>query len=295
MSTLRLGSHGRDVRTLKHWLNVCMRLDPPLADDTRFDAQTDQAVRAFQLQKSLTPVDGIVGGMTWAALGKMMGARAWLGPDVSSALWNLIDDVREGPLHIRHDVFVSEYVKKYGPLRDDPLSGLSTLLRFIDRDREIADVRWAAYMLATVMHECARTWEPIEEYGRGEGRRYGRPVTITGPDGRPIERTYYGRGYVQLTWHENYENMSAALGMGDDLVLHPERVLEPDIAYKVMSYGMRHGTFTSVALSRYITGTRCDYVNARRIINGLDCAEAIADYAEAFEAMLRASLYLQPS
>ncbi len=37
--------------------------------------------------------------------------------------------------------------------------------------------------------------QPIEEYGRGKGRKYGAPA---GPYGK----IYFGRGYVQLTWLE---------------------------------------------------------------------------------------------
>ncbi len=43
-----------------------------------------------------------------------------------------------------------------------------------------------AYVLATTIHETARTMQPIEEYGRGKGRAYG-------PTG------FWGRGFVQLT------------------------------------------------------------------------------------------------
>src|ERR1044071_1113225 len=52
------------------------------------------------------------------------------------------------------------------------------------------DRRWLAYMLATTFHETARTMQPIREFGRGRGTRYG--------------TTYYGRGFVQLTWEANY-------------------------------------------------------------------------------------------
>ena len=101
--------------------------------------------------------------------------------------------------------------------------------------------------------------------------------------------TYYGRGYVQLTWDYNYRDIGAALGMGEDLLIHPEKALDPDIAYKIMSYGMRKGSFTGKKLSDYIHDTICDYKNARRIINGLDQWALIKGYAEKLEAMLRAS------
>jgi len=55
-----------------------------------------------------------------------------------------------------------------------------------------------------------------------------------------------------------------------------------------MSIGMVKALFTKRKLSDFINGTKRDYVNARRIINGLDKAIQIAQCAIAFEEMLRA-------
>src|SRR5262249_47329950 len=98
---------------------------------------------------------------------------------------------------------------------------------------------------------------------------------------------YRGRGFVQLTGRTNYKNLGAILGV--DLLNHPELALDPQNAYKIMSYGMRNGTFTGKKLSDYFNATTTDYVNARRIINGTDKAALIGDYGEKIEAMLRAS------
>ena len=90
------------------------------------------------------------------------------------------------------------------------LSNMSTLLSMINSDFEIDDVRWAAYLLATVMWETTmptvveetvknrrgqpvikngspvtvrhRKWlmtmAPVEEVGHGKGRRYHEPVKV---------------------------------------------------------------------------------------------------------------------
>ena len=176
-----------------------------------------------------------------------------------------------------------------GPLTTSRRDGLSFLLRVLAGDTDIADLRWAAYMLATVKHECADTWRPIEEYGRGAGHKYGEPEEVTGSDGVEYTNAYYGRGYVQLTWKDNYLEIGKELGMGDELALRPERALEPEVAYRIMSLGMRRGTFTGKTLAKYITGDTADYRNARRIINGLDAADAIAGYARRLETMLVAN------
>jgi hypothetical protein len=164
--------------------------------------------------------------------------------------------------------------------------GLLTLLECIHADTEVTDLRWAAYMLATVQHECANRWLPIEEFGKGKGRPYGVPVQVTDDKGTTFTNTYYGRGFVQLTWRANYDRVGRALGLGNLLVLHPEHALEPQTAYQIMSLGMRTGIFTGKKLSDLIHGTQCDYVNARRIINGLDRADLIAGYASSWEQLL---------
>lgn len=192
--------------------------------------------------------------------------------------------------------FLTLYQKKYKTLPQRAQSDLQVLLAFIAADpaftspdapttyapfKSAHHLRQAAYMLATAKHETANTFAPIEEYGRGKGRPYGKPDPKTG-------HAYYGRGYVQLTWSKNYQTVGKALGL--PLYAKPELALKYDVAYKIMSYGMTHGTFTGVALSRYITEQKTDYPNARKIINSLDRAELIAGYATAIEQMLLDSL-----
>ncbi|WP_421210024.1 peptidoglycan-binding protein [Aeromonas enteropelogenes] len=145
-----------------------------------------------------------------------------------------------------------------------------------------------AYVLATIYHETAHTMRPIEEYGKGEGRPYGAPDPETG-------QTYYGRGYVQLTWRENYQKASVAcfdplLTQGSattDFVMTPGRALMPFFAAQIALFGMGQGWFTGKRLSDYDTPNGYDYINARRIINGTDRAELIAGYARLFEEAAR--------
>ncbi len=137
---------------------------------------------------------------------------------------------------------------------------------------------WLAYMLATAYHETAHTFQPIEEFGKGKGKKYGAPVN---------GHVYYGRGLVQLTWDYNYKTMGELLNI--DLLNHPELALDAKNAVQIMFEGMERGTFTGKKLSTYLNNTKTDYVNARRIINGTDRASLIAGYADAFhEAILAA-------
>ena len=191
-------------------------------------------------------------------------------------------------LAFNREKFFSGYRAKYGSLNQSQVDGLGSLLSGIEQDPDVSDVRWAAYMLATVKHECADRYVPLEEFGKGKGRKYGNPVKIV-IKGKTYNNVYYGRGYVQLTWDFNYKNLGVALGLGDDLLANPALALDPTDAYRIMSYGMRNGTFTGKKLADTISGAKCDYTNSRKIINGLDRAALIAGYAASFENILRAS------
>jgi len=192
-----------------------------------------------------------------------------------------------------HQMFISLYessqASQFGALDDNQASGIDALLGFLEQDAGVSDVRWAAYMLATVKEECANTWQPIEEIGKGQGYPYGNPVTVTDGNGNTYVNTYYGRGYPQLTGEGNYQQMGQNLNLGDQLLYHPERALDPSTSYDILSFGMINGSFTGVGLGDFIDDSQTDYFNARRIVNGLDNAQAIADYATTLESLLRQS------
>lgn len=139
---------------------------------------------------------------------------------------------------------------------------------------------WLAYALATAWHESRL--KPIEEWGKGKGREYGK-VNSTG-------KAPYGRGLVQLTWHANYERADSELGLGGSLIANYDRALEPEIAVQIMVRGMAKGWFTGKSLGTYMAkdgfGTVGEFTQARRIINGTDKAAMIADYAVKFQDAL---------
>ena len=89
-----------------------------------------------------------------------------------------------------HGKFIGLYKGQYGMLIDGQSSGMDKLLGFLKQDKVGSDLRWAAYMLATVKEECANTWQPIEEYGKGQGYPYGNPVRVTGSDGKTYVNIY---------------------------------------------------------------------------------------------------------
>ena len=127
--------------------------------------------------------------------------------------------------------FFERYSAVY-KLQPGPAAGLGEILGVLAADPELTNIRYAAYMLATVKHECADIWHPIEEFGKGKGRPYGVPVTVTDDrSGKQYTNTYYGRGYVQLTWQKNYQRLGNVLGLGDDLLFHPEKALSHPVSH----------------------------------------------------------------
>ncbi|MCY1419314.1 hypothetical protein D9M71_349000 [compost metagenome] len=62
--------------------------------------------------------------------------------------------------------------------------------------------------------------------------------------------------------------------------------MEVDTALKIMFVGMRNGLFTSVKLADFFNKTREDWVQARKIINGLESADKVSSYAKAYYAAI---------
>jgi hypothetical protein len=149
------------------------------------------------------------------------------------------------------------------------------------------DLRHLGYMQATEFHETGRAMQPIFEKGskdyfhKYDGRA---DLGNTEPGDGFLFR---GRGRVQLTGRRNYAKAGAKLGV--DLVANPDLALDPVIATKIMFAGMGEGWFTGKKLSDYFHEGTADWLNARRIINGTDKAQTIANYGKAFYAALQAA------
>lgn len=167
-----------------------------------------------------------------------------------------------------------------GGLVQSQVDGLNAIIDGFEARHSQGDPRWLAYDLATAYWETDRTMQPIREGGRGAGHPYGAPDPETG-------KTYYGRGYVQLTWKTNYAKLSPIVGA--DLVNNPDLALQPSIAATVMFAGMEQGLFTGKKLADFFNDSTSDWVNARTIINAHDRADTIATYAQQFFAAVQAA------
>jgi hypothetical protein len=156
-----------------------------------------------------------------------------------------------------------------GGLSQRQVDGQEAILGQWERGAGIVhpDLRHLAYPLSTTYHETSKEMWPIEEYGKGSGQPYGKQDPET-------KQTYYGRGYVQLTWRDNYRRATDELGLtGEyDLEWNAAKALDPQIAADVMFRGMEEGWFrtsgTPNTLSKYFNPNVDDAYTAREIING---------------------------
>lgn len=167
-------------------------------------------------------------------------------------------------------------------------------------------IAWTADALGTAYLETAHTMLPIHEMGgtayffrrydpQGQRPDIAKTLGNTSPgDGA----RYHGRGNVQLTGRKNYtlaDKKLREMGIlkpGESLIVNPDLALRPDVAAAIMVEGMTNGWFTGKRLSDYFdmhgVGTREGFKGSRRIINGQDRADDLAEYCLNFQTALQA-------
>lgn len=194
--------------------------------------------------------------------------------------------------------FVDLYRTQVGQIDQPVARNLKLILDQITSQRNLTEIPQAAYVLATIEYETGGKFDPPTEMGSrsylvgryGPSSRFGKMLGNQTDDDAV---RYRGRGYIQLTGRANYEKMNAALhlaGTPDDLVTNPDAMLKPAIAYRATVVMMLDGRLGGTKLSNFVSGDHKDYVNARRVMGGLDHAAPIAENARKFEQMIAASL-----
>lgn len=139
------------------------------------------------------------------------------------------------------------------------------------------DYRKLAYILATAYHE-SKFLLVKEKRGAPGSDLYIKQEKYWNTG-------YYGRGFVQLTYKQNYEKMGKILKI--DLVGNPDLALDRRYAADIIVIGMMQGIFTGLSLSRYITMQSDDFYNARKVVNDVDKADLIEDYTRSVIKNLR--------
>ncbi len=196
-------------------------------------------------------------------------------------------------MQIDRDKFFEEYREQFGKIKyKQTVSNINTMLDNLIRYSHLFDskvyIHQMAYICATVHHETGSRYSAFKEK---------RQVSTNTAYRRMIKRLqdrywysgYYGRGPVQLTWKRNYE--WAERVTNQPLVENPDLLLDDlDLGYEVTIKGITSGAYTGKALSAYINQNSVNYHRARRVVNGMDKAQKIADYARKFEKILEKSL-----
>ena len=136
-------------------------------------------------------------------------------------------------------------------------------------------------MLATAEHESDR-FATLEEYASGaayEGR------ADLGNTHAGDGRRFKGRGYVQLTGRNNYQAYAQRTGIR--LLELPYILMNwPALSVYVIVDGMMEGAYTGKRLDQFVNKSQEDFRGARRVVNGQDQAEKIAQRAREWLAQL---------
>lgn len=130
--------------------------------------------------------------------------------------------------------------------------GYTRLIIKVCKEYGLSD-RDTSYVLATAWWETARSMEPVREaYYLGSKAESYRKTLRYFP--------WYGRGFVQLTWKDNYQKAAKKLSLTN---WDADTFLQPDVAARVLVLGMKEGWFTGRKLSDYKT-----HYSSRAIVNG---------------------------
>jgi hypothetical protein len=160
----------------------------------------------------------------------------------------------------------------------------------------VTDNGQIAYILGTVRREANMGNSMLEKISDIDAnKRYSKqalPSLGNGDEASGDGAKYKGRGYVQITGRGNYAKWTQKLGI--DLLENPDRACEPQIAADICIVGMRDGLFAPAAgpMSKYISGDKRDFLNARAIVNGGELkrfpekAKLIVSYADSYFAVL---------
>ena len=175
-----------------------------------------------------------------------------------------------------------------GRISQRQVEGIKNIIQAWE-DHAEKDNNKLAYVLATAFHETAATMQPVREgLAKSDSSaqkilakyRYSQPDQVSkGKNTLPkTGKAYYGRGYVQITWADNYLRLGTRLGV--PLHENPELALDPQISAKILVIGMLEGLFTTKKLSQYFSVKTENPEGARAIVNGKDKAALMKIFLE---------------
>lgn len=225
MSVLKEGDSGPQVAKIQQLLKDAGF--SPGAIDGDFGPATKAAVLGFQKSHGLL-ADGIVGPKTLAVL-----------------------DPKAEPAADSHDTVIDKVtvtmVSKMFSMT--PVDNIKENLPFVFaglKGEKLTDKNMILMALATIRAET-ESFEPISEFkSKFNTSPGGHPFDLydnrkdLGNQGKPDGASFRGRGYIQLTGRANYKQHGNAIGLGDQLVQHPEKANDPTIAGKLLAHFLKN-------------------------------------------------------
>lgn len=202
-----------------------------------------------------------------------------IGPKTRNA-WSefKLDTISEFPELIGQESIeiLKRKMKPFSSISTYDFSSINSIIQAITQECKVQGLTLdtqIAYILATVEWETNRTFEPVKEsYWLSEQWR----------ENNLRYYPFYGRGFVQLTWENNYRKYSKLLEPERDLVSSPDDALLPEVALFILVHGFKTGTFTGRKITDYINEDKTDFIECRRCINGKDKANKISAIAKKY-------------
>lgn len=240
-----------------------------LVVDGKPGPKTTTAVKAFQRGRGLA-ADGVVGPRTAAAL-------------QTTPVANL--DRAKFFAYLR-----SGKAPMFGKsLSAGQVKGMEGILDGFAKTGDGRD-KTLAYGLATARREVGAGMVPVREgftktdaAARAYVAKHYPNKGYSKPAG-PWGHVYYGRGYGQLTWFDNYDD--------EGIAADPDRALDPEFAAELLFKALLDGRWNGKGkgISFYLpTGGPDDLMNARRTVNITDHWQEVADFYRQFMAAIAAA------
>jgi predicted chitinase len=260
---LILGSTGENVLKLQVKLKQ-IGFDPGEIDGD-FGPKTEKALIDFQRKNKLQE-DGIAGPKTLSILEII-----------------LLRPANATGISVIHSVTPKLVAKLFPqtPIKNIEIN-LPYILRALESD-QLIDKHMVLMALATIRSETA-SFRPINEYeSRYNTSGLSHPFDLydmrsdLGNKDYPDGEKFRGRGFIQLTGRFNYTKYSNSLGLGEDLVQHPEKANDPDIAAKLLARFLKD---KEAGIRRALANN--DLKTARRLVNGGSHALDVFSYTYRF-------------
>jgi hypothetical protein len=182
---------------------------------------------------------------------------------------------------------------KFGPLTTSQVMGFNLFIA--EAERRKTYINYLSSLLGQVWWETGKTMAPVAE------------AYYLGAKADAVRRKmryypFYGRGHIQTTWETNYRKSSQIwkemTGEDVDFVKNPDLLLQNKYSVPLTFEGFERGFWTGKAQDDFIDlidesddEDLREFANARRIVNGLDRAAELGQFALTFEKALKAGGY----